>query len=831
VSSDVAAVARAAVPLQRRLLPGALALAVALGAVFALVIVGQNRIATLSEDTRSQLLPAMVARNDNARDVERLILFGEEVVNGRDPAARRQARLAAQMLVYDQSFHLDEQTRLLAMAALKTLAAIAEQSDRHDRLTLELRRTLLAAQGALPADGQRRRAWQPLLNAIADAASEEALDQAVLALDRQAGRLRERTPVWQGLIDLRRRMLELERSSADRWEAEAQRLKAATDTLAAESELAARERMAEVQAEARQVRNEAALGLAALVALLVAAFAALRHWILLPLSEATRFLASAPTEAAVAAQSPPASAVAEIHAIFEAARALAANTRALDEERRKVVQVRLEAAAAREQDLRELVAQRTAELEQAKQRAEAANEAKSSFLANMSHELRTPLNAILGFSRLMQRSALSPQDRDSVGIINRSGEHLLQLINDVLDMSKLEARRATIQPVAFDLRALLGDIAAMLGDRAAAARLYLTVDAPDDLPRYVRADHVKLRQILINLVGNAIKFTHEGGIVLRVEQSDPGAPGTRLAFIVEDSGVGIAETDLERIFVPFEQVAEHGANKGSGLGLAIACQFAELMGGSLTVKSEPGVGSAFRLDLPVEIVAASEVQQAVPVRKVVGIAPGQPAYRLLVVEDNAESRQLLVRELATLGLDVREATNGAEAVVAFEAWRPHLIWMDWRMPVMNGMEATRRIRALPGGDATRIVGLSASAFEECGDEFRQAGCDDYLRKPYRIAEVLDAMTRHLGLQYRTADGDPQPLPPACADTAAALGELTAAQRAQLLDAVAVCHFGDAMRVVEELRAKHPQAAAGVDAALARFDWQGLRLMLEQAGQG
>jgi signal transduction histidine kinase/ActR/RegA family two-component response regulator len=774
---------RRALPLRRLLLPGATVLAVALGIVFAVVILGQDKIAELAENTRDLLLPALTSQNDNARDVERLILFGEQLINSPDPAKRRQARLSAQMLVYDQSFRFDAQTRELGKGALATLVRIAEQRDRRDRLAGEL--------DAAGRDGKPR-------------------DRARLA-------------------EIEGQMSAIDRENAEAWDQEARRLKAATDTLAAQAELRTRERITEIESQADRARMVAILGLAGLALLFVAALAAARRWIVRPLQDATRVLATVNLDhTGHAPEQVPPSMVAEIRAITIAAQTLADNTRALDEERRKVVQVRLEAAAAREQDLRELVAQRTEELERAKLRAEAANEAKSAFLANMSHELRTPLNAILGFSRLMLRSAEVPQEQESLGIINRSGEHLLQLINDVLDMSKIEAQRTSLTPVAFDLRALLGDIVAMLGDRAVAAGLHLAIDATDNLPAHVRCDHMKLRQILINLVGNALKFTHEGGVVIRVERLDADASdaaSAHLAFLVEDSGAGIAEADLERIFQPFEQVAAPGENKGTGLGLAIARQFAELMGGSLTAQSRVGVGSTFRLELPVDVVAADDLPRpAHETRPVLGLAPGQPRYRILVAEDNTESRMLLVRELTSLGLDVREAVNGAEAVTAFEQWHPHLIWMDWRMPIMNGLEATRSIRALPGGTETRILGLTASAFEERGEEFRQAGCDDYLRKPYRIGEVLDAMERTLGLSYRYADHDPGADRNGCDDAVVvdALRDVDPPLLARLRTAATVCNYGDAVNIATEIRTTSPRAADCIEARLARFDWSFLQ---------
>ena len=784
----------------------------------------------LAADTREHLLPVLTTQNDNARDVERLILFGEELLNSPDPQKRRQARLAAQMLVYDQSFRFDPQTRELGKAALATLAGIADRRDQRDRLAADLQTSLLAMETPLFQRRDVETIMRPLLVGVVTAGSEDALDRAIIDLEQAMNKYRIRSLGWQSLAELRRQILSIDRDSTAAWEGEARRLKAATDTLAAQAELRTRDSISAVEDQAGRARGVALIGLFSLAILFVAAVLAVRRWILQPLADATHALAIAHTD-----QTPihtTKTVVAEIRAITTAARTLADNMHALDEERHKVVQVRLEAAAAREQDLRELVAQRTEELERAMRRAEAANEAKSVFLANMSHELRTPLNAILGFSRLMLRSAATAPEQEALGIINRSGEHLLQLINDVLDMSKIEARRTEVVEEAFELRALPRDIVAMLGDRATAAGLHLSVDLADDLPSHVRCDHLKLRQILINLVGNAIKFTHEGGVVLRMERLDAGTASTRLAFLVEDSGAGIAEEDLERVFEPFEQVAALGANKGTGLGLAIARQFATLMGGTLTAHSRVGVGSTFRLELPVAIVAEAELPQPLEqMRPVRGLAPGQPQFRILVVEDNPDSRMLLVRELGSLGLDVREAANGAEAVAAFEDWRPHLIWMDWRMPVMNGIGATRCIRALPGGADVRIVGLTASAFEERGEEFRAAGCDDYLRKPYRIGEVLATMARLLGLRYAHAEEAATNASRECgdADTIAAAQSVTPELRQRLSAAVAVCHYSDTMKIVDEIRQVAPRAADCMEAHLLRFDWRGLQQALAEQG--
>lgn len=399
--------------------------------------------------------------------------------------------------------------------------------------------------------------------------------------------------------------------------------------------------------------------------------------------------------------------------------------------------------------------------------ADAANRAKSIFLANMSHELRTPLNAILGFAQLMTRDPnLTPEQQSNLEIILNSGEHLLNLINDVLDLSKIESGRITLQPQNFDLYRLLETLEEMFRLRAIERGLTLRVECSSAVPRYVQTDQGKLRQVLQNLLGNAIKFTSAGQVILRVAvgsalacdqgpaslRTDDSTSVQELYFEVEDTGTGISATDINSVFDPFVQVIHGGEpQEGTGLGLAISRQFVRLMGGDLTLCSTLGIGSRFSFHIPVTIVAATDVPAEEAQRRAVGLLPGQPVYRLLVVEDRDVSRRLLVKLLTTLGFEVREAVNGAEAVALWQTWQPHLIWMDMRMPVMNGYEATRQIKSTVQGQATVIIALTASAFEEERALILAQGCDDFLRKPFREAEIVDALIRHLGVRFVYAD--------------------------------------------------------------------------------
>ena len=394
---------------------------------------------------------------------------------------------------------------------------------------------------------------------------------------------------------------------------------------------------------------------------------------------------------------------------------------------------------------------------EAKEAAEAANRAKSIFLANMSHEFRTPLNAILGFTQLMTGAAeLTSEQQANLAIIGRSGEYLLDLINNVLEMSKIEAGQVTLQERPCNLQRLLENLKEMLQLQAEGKGLTLIFDVAPDVPRYVRTDESKLRQVLINLLDNAIKFTTAGSVTLRVRRLPglpAGTPSQQLHFEVEDTGPGISQEELAAVFEPFVQT-ELGqqAQNGTGLGIPISRQFVRLMGGELTVESELGRGNTFKFDVRtglVEETAIPPTLTAQPARQVVGLEPGQPIYRLLIVEDQPPSRALLTRMLAPLGFAVREAAEGQAALDIWQKWKPHLIWMDIRMPVMDGLEATRRIRALErtADRRTIIIALTAITFADERDQILAAGCDDFMRKPFRAAEVWERLNRHLGVRF------------------------------------------------------------------------------------
>jgi len=473
--------------------------------------------------------------------------------------------------------------------------------------------------------------------------------------------------------------------------------------------------------------------------------------------------------------------------------------------------------------------------------AEKANRAKDIFLANMSHELRTPLNAILGYSQLMAHDAqATPTQQEHLETIARSGEHLLDLINNVLTMSKIEAGRTTLQENAFNLRQQIDGLQEMFQLRTDYKGLTLLLDIAPGVPHYVYADAGKLRQVLMNLLSNAVKFTEEGGVTLRIKSQPQDAKNAEvMLFIeVEDTGVGIAPEEVNDLFKPFTQTASgQQSQEGTGLGLSISKQFVNLMDGELSVSSIAGQGTTFRLQIPVTLADEDAVEklELSPQRRVTGIEPGQMApdgrpFRLLIVEDNIANRELLVKLLAPFGFEIRSAVNGAESVELWEQWQPHLVWMDMRLPVMDGYEATRQIkaRAKALGRQAIVVALTASAFEEDREAILAAGCDDLIRKPYREHEIFDALHRHLGLRFIYETTTPahqvtENMPPQ--DLRAAIAKLPADQVANLHQSAVALDIEKTLALIEEIRLQEPHLAGALAEWVNDFEFDKLLALI------
>jgi signal transduction histidine kinase/ActR/RegA family two-component response regulator len=382
----------------------------------------------------------------------------------------------------------------------------------------------------------------------------------------------------------------------------------------------------------------------------------------------------------------------------------------------------------------------------ARDEAAAASRAKSEFLANMSHELRTPLNAILGYAQLLQWDAgLAPKQMSGLATIEKSGEHLLALIDDVLDLAKIEAGKAELRTAPLDPALFVRGIADIMRVRAEQKGLQFVHEA-SGLPTMVEADEKRLRQVLLNLLGNAVKFTDRGEVALRVHARAMEGGWAALRFEVSDTGLGIDAADLQTLFQPFQQVGDVERRRGgTGLGLAISRQLVRLMGGEIAVDSAPGRGSRFMFELKLPLAHAVES----PAHAHVATGYEGERRRVLVVDDVVENRRMLVDMLRPLGFVTYEASDGREGVERALALRPHLILMDNVMPVMNGLETTRRLRAMPEFRDVPVIAISASATRDDRDKAAEAGASDFLPKPFRMTHLLALLEQHLGIRFRT----------------------------------------------------------------------------------
>ena len=501
---------------------------------------------------------------------------------------------------------------------------------------------------------------------------------------------------------------------------------------------------------------------------------------------------------------------------------------------------RLREATAADPALREALSQVEASLRQAQGAAEGATQARGAFLANLStmgHELRTPLNAILGFAQLLRQDrSLAPEQLTHIQIIHRSGEQLLALINDLLALSRQDNDASRVG-ASFDLLQLVDDLEDMLYLRAERRGLRLRVRRDPDLPRLIRVDGPRLRQLFLLLLGNAIKFARPGELGLALACTPDTTDPLRAALRVVLTIPGLGKTDLEA-FVRNTSAQRSGAvpqQAGSRDAPPLGQELARALGGELDIAP-----NELRLLLPVGL-PASDTPSDPADPTIVGLAPGQPQYRILVAEDRWQSRQLLVRMLSRVGFDVREASDGAEAMELWHTWRPQLIWMDMRMPGITGLEATLRIKRSPGGKETVVIALTASAFEEDPATARAAGCNDFVRKPIRMPEVFAKLREHLGVVYLYESNAPTPADASAGQPAttagqpatlgpAALAKLPAAWLTSLRAACVQADLDEVRGLIARVRDDASEAAALLDDLAGRFSFDRILEIIEVAEQ-
>jgi len=473
-----------------------------------------------------------------------------------------------------------------------------------------------------------------------------------------------------------------------------------------------------------------------------------------------------------------------------------------------------------------------AELRRSRDSAEAANQAKSMFLASMSHELRTPLNAILGFSEMLARERNASEDqKQKLGIIHRSGAHLLSMIEDILDLSKVEAGKTEVLSEPFDLPALLEDIGQMIRSRAEKRGITFSLDMARDTARFVVADAGKLRQILINLLGNAVKFTGEGGVILRA-RTRREEQQLWLDLEVEDTGRGIPSQALEAIFEPFThgQLAD---GVGAGLGLALSRSFVRMMGGRIGVVSTPAQGSVFRVVLPVQLASAEAVVAPVAgyVHDVIGLAEGQPTPRILVVQEASDSRLLTTGLLTQADFAVSAAANDAEALSQFQSWQPDLILVHVRLPANDACALTRQIRTLPGGATVKIVALIAGDFKEQRAALLASGCDAILCRPARAQDIFATLGCLLGLHYRLAGAGDALAEPEAQVPAVRFRSLPESLRQALRAAATELDVREMEAVIEEIHSLDAEIAAGLKGLADNYRFSEILALCEAPDDG
>lgn len=495
--------------------------------------------------------------------------------------------------------------------------------------------------------------------------------------------------------------------------------------------------------------------------------------------------------------------------------------------------------------IEKLVVERTAELHQARAslgdriqqltaELEAVNQAKQDWLSHLGHELRTPLNIMAGFTQLLNGDrSLTPQQREILLPILRSSDHLLVLLDNLLEMAKLEARTTSLVPIVFNLPTFIKNLVEMLHLKASTKGVQVNTYLAPEVPQYISADENKLRQVLLNLLDNALKYTDEGSISLRLENSDrcwtldneseDSAP--MLFFEVEDTGMGMTSALVQRVFEPF--VRGDSAQPGTGLGLYLTRRLVLLMGGSIQVSSQLGAGTLFQLRIPVKTPELDAIPAFSSQQRVIGLAPDQPEYRILIVDDQADNRLLLTKILAPLGFYLREAANGEEAIEIWASWRPQLILMDTRMPQMDGYRTVEQIKARSQQQRTIMIALTAGNLEVSRQNVL-AEFDAVLRKPFPIERLLETIATYLGVRFRYESREVISESEAIAESSslilqsAAFRVMPPAWIAQVHQAACAGHGRATAQLIQEIPVQHEALALALTTLVHHFQFRQIR---------